>query len=240
MPTGFAGRRTSDNSGPLFAIEILSRQDMGMKQDYIYLEEYLPEKTTHEIASCIGQTVSFSGISDIQRLCPQKACDSNPNTYSGIFGTGEFPLHTDLAHYMLPPHYLLIRCIKPGTDVQTGIISFRNAITGISRNDLQRARFRSRRRVHKRYNLVQFLKTVDYDSQYRWDQLFLIPDNQAAANVSETLSSLKTSDSDLISLKGFSDVLIIDNWKSLHCRTSVPDSAMDRILERVYLSEVNI
>jgi Taurine catabolism dioxygenase TauD, TfdA family. len=33
------------------------------------------------------------------------------NQYSGNYGLAEFPLHSDLAHWAVPPRYFMLRCV---------------------------------------------------------------------------------------------------------------------------------
>jgi hypothetical protein len=65
-----------------------------------------------EVADQLGIIDKVEGLATVQTLIPRKVSSSPPNTYSGNFGHAEFPLHTDLAHWALPPRYLLLRCIR--------------------------------------------------------------------------------------------------------------------------------
>lgn len=68
-----------------------------------------------DFAKLLGEVFDSHESSD--RLVAKDLGCSGPNTYSGLFGLEEFPLHTDLAHWHSPPRYILLRVLtsKPWT-----------------------------------------------------------------------------------------------------------------------------
>ncbi|MNE88182.1 hypothetical protein D3C80_1854600 [compost metagenome] len=72
----------------------------------------------------------------------------------------------------------------------------------------------------------------------RWDSLFLNPVNSAAVKTGELVKSLFERSVEAIHLSEPHDTLLIDNWRMLHGRSSVPPQAKIRRVERVYLSEL--
>ena len=64
--------------------------------------------------------------------------------------------------------------------------------------------------------------------------------NKAAIKVADVLSGVLWVKSKMksLTLVKNGDTVIIDNWRCLHGRSKVPESEMDRKLERVYLSEI--
>ena len=63
-----------------------------------------------------------SGIPTVQTLKPRTERQAPKSHYSGIFGLDEFPLHTDLAHWAMPPRYFMLRCIHGSPDVTTKLL----------------------------------------------------------------------------------------------------------------------
>jgi hypothetical protein len=67
-----------------------------------------PHHSTAEVAQALGRVINletmlpYSGISAVRSLRPKSASDSGKNRYSGHYGLGIFPLHTDLAHWASP------------------------------------------------------------------------------------------------------------------------------------------
>src|SRR5579871_6269045 len=78
---------------------------------YVYLPSFLPQKSAEEVAQLLGTVFRTSELAPVQQLTPKLMSEAGPNTYSGIYGIGEFPLHTDLAHWREPPRYLILRCL---------------------------------------------------------------------------------------------------------------------------------
>jgi hypothetical protein len=81
------------------------------KEGYAFLPAYQPRKSGMQIASCFGELLTLGNGGAIHRLVPTLRESATPNTYSGIYGLGQFPFHTDLAHWRYPPHYIMLRCL---------------------------------------------------------------------------------------------------------------------------------
>lgn len=195
-----------------------------------------PELDTLTVANKIGTIIKIQGLSEGQRLAPRAKGDFPKNTYSGNYGTDEFPLHTDLAHWYQPPRYFLLRCLVPDPKVSTFIFNFQAALSGLAPVTISRALFKPRRKVENR----QFLLRLKRKEIFRWDCLYLVPDNTEAEEVSLHLNSLEKNQFHSIKLKDKGQVVLIDNWKVLHGRGSILESSNARLIERVYLSEVNL
>lgn len=89
---------------------------------FAFIPCHRPDLSTVEAVSLLGTPLTLAGFSTVQELRPHRALDAAPNTYSGNFGVGEFPMHTDLAHWAIPPRYLVLRCIQGASEVSTGLI----------------------------------------------------------------------------------------------------------------------
>src|SRR2546423_858394 len=83
---------------------------------HAFLPRWQTNASTEEVARSAGRLVNVeallpgSGIPSVQVLHPRPQAEAPRNQYSGTFGLGEFPLHTDLAHWSRPPRYLMLRC----------------------------------------------------------------------------------------------------------------------------------
>src|ERR1035437_5471538 len=91
-------------------------------EGYAFLPQFRPDLPTTMALGLLGQIDFVEGIRAVQTLTPLRVTDSTPNTYSGNFGTGEFPLHTDLAHWVIPPRYIALRCISGTASVGTMLL----------------------------------------------------------------------------------------------------------------------
>ena len=152
---------------------------------------------------------------------------------------GTFPLHTDLAHWALPPRYLLLRCVVGSSDVFTHILSWTPIVKLIGTAVLRKAVLAARRRRIGYSGLVRAMSHYHGTEVLRWDPIFLRPVNHhAQALASAMLDSAWNHDVVKILLDRPGDILIIDNWRILHGRGEVSPQSTARHIDRVYLSEV--
>lgn len=207
---------------------------------YVVLPSYLPKAFTIEAASKLGRVQHIEGINKKQILIPRSQSEKNLNTYSGNFGLNAFPLHTDLAHWYTPPRYLLLRSLIGTKSVATGVFDATDLIVNFGRNDLRRALVQPRRLIQGRRNLLRLLDTAPngYDI-FRWDLLFLTPVTEFSRYlISQIKEYLTEINEKKISLVAPGDTMIIDNWRIFHSRDAIKKDALNRRVERVYLSEI--
>lgn len=112
---------------------------------FAFIPSHQPDLDTVEAVSLLGMPLTLPGFSGVQELRPHEASDAAPNTYSGNFGVGEFPMHTDLAHWAVPPRYLVLRCIRGAPEVATGVIDGNILIDNFGSTLLRRTLVQPRR-----------------------------------------------------------------------------------------------
>jgi alpha-ketoglutarate-dependent taurine dioxygenase len=189
---------------------------------------------TDAFAALLGKPIAPWGNGCIQRLFPKAT--STPNTYSGIFGLGRFPLHSDLAHWPVPPRYLLLRCVKGYADVPTLLLDGLDLASEIGTGSMARALVRPRRLCSGEMRLLRLLEDGRDGRIVRWDEVFLKPASRVGSETFKQMRSLLEScEPTPVEMVDNGDVLIVDNWRMLHSRPAVPDGRTDRVLERVYL-----
>jgi len=210
------------------------------KNGYVFIENYKPGYTVLDVASEVGDISLLPGVRPSQQLIPRVKTKHGPNTYSGIYGLDEFPLHTDLAHWFLPPRYLLLRCVKGSASVSTRICDSKEIIKVFGEETLSRVLVRPRRPVKcNGYLLRVFEKNIYGFSLFRWDEKFIIPASKNSKIIfQKLLDTIKKSVFDEIFLVSSGDTLLIDNWRMLHGRSSIPKEGMSRHIERVYLEGI--
>jgi L-asparagine oxygenase len=201
--------------------------------------------TTAQIGRELGSVVDVSKIlpeSDIpvvQTLVPRERNEVGRNRYSGNFGLGEFPLHSDLAHWAVPPRYFILRCIVGTEDVLTHVLSWVPIVDRIGAPSLRRAVFTVRKKREGFSGLVRAMSACDGLDVMRWDALFLRPLNAAAQEVTLAITNSNwEAKIDKILLQDPGDTLLVDNWRSLHGRAAVQNIGRQRQIERIYLAEV--
>lgn len=205
---------------------------------YVFIEEFRPDSDSVAVAKALGEPLTPWEGGLVQQLVPRAS--STPNTYSGIYGLGRFPFHTDLAHWRLPPRYLLLRCIRGFPDVPTLLIDGRTIIESVTLDILTRAIVRPRRPQNGAYPLMRLCEQVEGGHRLRWDEVFLKPASSIGYAGSEHVRALVSElDHLLIALANAGDTLLIDNWRMLHARSSIVAQRESRIVERVYLEALN-
>ena len=213
--------------------------------DYIFIKQFRVHHSTIDIAQSLGAVLDMptmldrSDIPTVQLLKPQRELQAPRDGYSRAFGYGEFPFHTDLAHWVRPPPYFMLRCHKGSPSVSTQLLQFSDIECKLGSELIARALMRPRK---LRPNGTNCLLPVKYKINdlyaFRWDSLFLIPMTQAAKRIGSNMSTTNWSRIHSLSLVDPGDTLIVDNRRLLHSRTSVSPNDADRRIERVYFSEI--
>lgn len=195
------------------------------------------EMSMLEVAQNIGTVFRVPTMPLVQTLTPRQKENELENTYSGNFGLDEFPFHTDLAHWYVPPRYLFLRCAVPAPDVETKLIDSRDICGDIEASILSRSHFKPRKRLDRAANLLK----VKQGEIFRWDSIFIEPANSNAEElklkIQYAISSAKYIS---LNLDRNGQCLLIDNWRMLHGRSAVSTKSIDRKIERVYFDEVMI
>lgn len=208
---------------------------------YVFLEEYFPELSADDAIGQVGVIDSVDGLEVIQNLRPLESVDALPNTYSGAFGKSEFPLHTDLAHWGVPPRYLTLRCIHGSDRVETRILDAAQLIRPNDGTPLQRVLVRPRRPVGGALQLLHLVEKAPAGEAcfIRWDSVYLVPATKRSKPVFEELAKqLSQAQTTSVFLASPGDTLIIDNWRMLHGRSAVPGDSEHRHIQRAYLKEI--
>lgn len=190
-----------------------------------------------EVAQKIGKIFRVPTMPLVQTLTPRQKENELKNIYSGNFGLDDFPFHTDLAHWYVPPRYLFLRCIVPGPDVATKLIDSRDICGDIDADIFSRSHFKPRKRLDKAANLLK----IKQGEIFRWDSIFIEPANSNAEmlklKIQDAISNAKYIS---LNLDRSGQCLLIDNWRILHGRSAVSKKSMGRRIERVYFDEVMI
>ena len=201
---------------------------------------HLPEMSGLPAFSRLGEVLRLPGIAEVQVLTPRHTSHAPPNTYSGNFGIQAFPLHTDLAHWFLPPRYFALRCVTGSRHVSTSLVDVRDLISVVGRKHLTRALVRPRRPLKRNRPLLRVLNCRGDGSEvFRWDSLFVVPATKESQAICETITGgLASIEGKEVWLKNPGDTLILDNWRMLHGRSQVSIEDGLRRLERAYFGEM--
>lgn len=206
---------------------------------YAFLPRYAGDDDATSVAAAIGEPIGHWGGTVVQRLVPREV--STPNTYSGLFGLGRFPFHTDLAHWRLPPRYLVLRCVRGYADIPTLLLDGRSLVDAVSLDILRRSVVRPRRPRSGEMRLLRLWQSGNGgEDLLRWDEVFLKPASRIGAfafgRIREELQTVAPME---VAMVDAGDTLVIDNWRMLHSRPPVTPGREDRCLDRVYLGRLH-
>lgn len=203
---------------------------------FAFCQRLLPEWSTQQVAEAIGEPIALSANPAVHALTPKAIEEAAPNTYSGNYGLGVFPMHTDFANWPVPPRYLMLRCLVGSQDVPTTIVDSQPIVGAIGAPLLMRALMKPRRKVAGRMSLLPILHATPEGSLIRWDERYLQPASKAGESCVVDLNRyLKCAPYETVFLAQLGDTVVVDNWKMLHGRGAVPEDSRSRLIERVYL-----
>ncbi len=209
-------------------------------EGFALLRSYRHEEAGRAAFASIGSLLSISGFAEVQVLTPRRLENSTPNTYSGNFGYGIFPLHTDLAHWARPPRYVALRCVQGASDVPTFALDGNGLLARFGSLTMRRTLVQPRRPLGGSRALLRLREVLGPDTSFiRWDSIFLRPATPASHETFQAVGDyLRRTAAQNVTLRNPGDTLILDNWRMLHGRGAVPEHSYDRRVERAYLGEL--
>jgi alpha-ketoglutarate-dependent taurine dioxygenase len=210
------------------------------RDGYAFMPAYRAAVSTTIAAAELGQVLVLPGVTETQVLRPRHRLSSPPNIYSGNFGMEEFPLHTDLAHWAVPPAYFLLRAVTGSDAVTNRLVDTRALVETVGELTLRRGLVRPRRKVNGTTTLLRLLERRHEDMRFiRWDELFIVPASRSGAEACRAVAEyLARAEPTELTLRNAGDTLVVDNTRILHGRSAVPESAGNRHIERAYLSDI--
>ena len=186
----------------------------------------------YRIAHLLGGPISLDRrrSTELQRLTVRPREQARPNSLSSRFGTGPFPLHTDGASWATPPRYLILGA---ATATYTSAATVICQVPILTRDAADRvcdgvfvirhganSFFGSISRTGRRYT--------------RYDPACMRPIDEMSHSALALFSSLVAAQPRHLIKWRTGDVLVIDNWRTLHGRGPSIDSDGLRVLLRLY------
>jgi L-asparagine oxygenase len=92
-----------------------------------------------EIAMALGEPVADPRHSLVRSLSPKTKSAAPKNSMSALFGLGDFPPHTDVAHWHTPARYILLRCVSGKSNTPTLVVDSRDFLTQQCRQEWARS-----------------------------------------------------------------------------------------------------
>jgi hypothetical protein len=218
---------------------MLTIADKVQRDGFCFISSLLPNIAAQEVFAGLGTLISLHEAGPVHHLTPKAETTATPNTYSGAYGYGRFPFHTDLANWFHPPRYIGLRCILGYAEVTTPLIDGRFIVDTVGDSDLFRALVHPRRPINRRLSTMRLYDDIDGTGLLRWDARYIVPANPLANKIMPIVSeTIQIAQKHLIRLCHPGDTVVIDNWRILHGRDEVPLQCVDRTLERAYLESI--
>lgn len=206
---------------------------------YVFMAQYDPETAGHEVADAIGVRIPGQ-LGRLHVITPSPADTAIPNTYSGRYGYDGFPLHTDLAQHREPPKFLMLRCVRGHSEVQTTLMDGYEIVASVGSSVLSRTLVQPRRPINGKRALLAIWDRHAGRGRVRWDEEYLrAASSGGAEGMARMRKEIQHAVAIPIALHRRGDTLLIDNWRMLHGRSDVPTACRNRVIERVYLETVN-
>ena len=182
-------------------------------------------------AMLLGHPIEGRAGQAIEALAPQKQASAKPRSLSVVHGLGSFPMHTDGAHRLQPPRFLVLVCASPGTSpVPTTLTRFGDLqISASEHASLEASPFlvRNGRR--------SFYSSICGRSRpfIRYDAGCMVPQGAESEAMARLVARRARNASPTLVSWRSGDVLVIDNWNVLHGRGVGPaETSPDRKLLR--------
>lgn len=208
------------------------------RQGYVFLPEFEPHRSPQAAIQDLGRISQIGDYDLVHELRPRER-DNRLNSYSGRFGFGGFPMHTDFAHWSTPPRYVVLRCVVGAKNVQTLVFDSHAILAEVGEEVLQLGLVQPRIPLQGQRPLLRILDRDQSEPPiFRWDSVFLVPATPcgqlAVAVVTDYLKEARPRE---VTLEHPGDTLVVDNWRMLHARSAVMNGH-ERIIVRSYLSEI--
>ena len=179
-------------------------------------------------ASVVGR-----GATPIDRLIPRAAIEAPLHSLSGRFGKCSFPLHTDLAHWPVPPSFLMLAAERAS---QSSAVTTFARIPVLSDREFEQV---SAGIFTISNSSKSFLGSICERGRsfFRFDPVCMKPIDDVSVEALRVFSASVNGRS----LQGTvqwatGDIVVVNNWTVLHGRSSVGASD-DRALLRLYFQE---
>lgn len=209
------------------------------ERGWLEVEEIHSPEQLLNLAEQLGQVVHQESRPVISALKPIPAEAAASATASHRYGTGEFPLHTDLAHWPTPARYLVMANLNVVSQTPTLLLDTKADRALEELRPLAKRAIWSISKARRAFACTIIFGQGKAEG-LRWDENVMSPSNPAAEGLVNRLrSALRLSDRvNLPSIRWNHPgrALVVDNWRVLHARPAVPVADHTRTLHRVFVN----
>lgn len=198
-----------------------------------------PSTNILTLANTLGRPVQSRINNDlVDRLVPIKQKNAHPKSLSAIYGTGEFPFHTDCAYMHIPPRYTLLRLSEGYSDRATLLVDSYSLPFSVEERQIMLRDVWFIKGGHRKFlSTILNINLVPNSTIMRYDPGCMRPANPTFSHSADILNLYCSQATPTQIIWNVGKVLILDNWRILHARgSSLLGDTEHRILERVLIS----
>ncbi len=174
-----------------------------------------------------------TGVGFVQEIRPRAQEQATRPSMSRTFGLGAFPMHTDGAHWVHPPRYVLLRCADSRSDSAPTLVRLTDGLSADLTHRLAACICTVRGRKVFYAPILEFER---HQGRFRWDPLVMAPAHPGAASVMrEWTDTVQNPDDAMAVTWEPGKVIIADNGRVLHARPPLTNSGR-RLLQRLYIA----
>lgn len=184
------------------------------------------------LAAQLGTPVATRASGNVcETLKPTDAHFAHPHSLSGIYSLGEFPLHSDTAHWMTPCRFLIVACLSPGSGNRPSLLLDTQQLA----LDQEQISLLQRTPLRVTNGRNSFFSTILAKNRpfVRFDPGCMTPLTADGRRALAVFSKSRWPDHVETIYWHEGKVLVIDNWRLLHGRGKADCSDSDRTLLRV-------
>jgi Taurine catabolism dioxygenase TauD, TfdA family len=185
-----------------------------------------------KIGMLLGEPIMSRSRAIVERLAPTPEVEAHAKSLSAVYGLGSFPMHTDGAHRLEPPRFIVLVCASPGINpVPTILLRFNHLrFTRSERMLLDATPFLVRNGKRSFYSTI----TSASRSFVRFDEGCMVPQDRSGQSLFRTITH-RCRNAPIFSINWrLGDYIVIDNWHVLHGRgVGASEASPDRGLLRV-------
>jgi hypothetical protein len=189
------------------------------------------ELRVERIAKLLGEPIKGRAGRLVDALAPMDKEKAKPSSLSVIHGLGAFPFHTDGAHLLQPPRFLVLICAAPGAAPEpTTLVRFQDLKLGpAERGSLEATPFLFRNGQRSFYSTI-YTSTRPF---IRFDEGCMVPTGPEGRRAMAAIADYARGANWSAVHWRAGGVLIIDNWNVMHGRGSAgSEASVDRLILR--------
>lgn len=183
------------------------------------------------LASTLGEIAPGRGGRLFEPILPRVAETARARSLSSKFGLNPLPLHIDTAHWSVPCRYLILACLNTGpVPTPTFLLDSRTVqLSERERLACHSAVFAVRNGRHSFYGSI-----MDKDRDFiRLDPGCMTALSSEGTSVLDVFSKERQADRLIRHDWEKGNIVILDNWRTLHARGYDTPTALGRVLVRV-------